>query len=89
LPGPVAARPKQGFDVPISSWLRGPLRGAMTDLLSESTIRAAGLFRPEVVTRLVTEHLEGVADHGEPLWLLVALEGWRARVLGSAVSCAP
>ena len=86
LPGTLAGRPKQGFDVPISQWLRGPLRSAMTDYLSERAVRSAGLFRPEVVTRLVTEHLEGVADHGEPLWLLVALEAWRARVLDRAES---
>ena len=67
--------------MPISKWLRGPLRPAMTDYLSETTVRAAGWFRPEVVSRLVREHLEERADHGEALWLLVALEAWRARVL--------
>ena len=81
LPSGAAGRRKQGFDVPISVWLRGPLREALTDYLSEGTMRRRGLFRPGSVTTLVREHLEGRADHGEPLWLLLAYEGWQQRVL--------
>jgi asparagine synthase (glutamine-hydrolysing) len=83
LPQEILRRPKQGFDVPIGAWLRGPLREAMTDLLSVESVRRRGLFRPEVVTRWVREHLAGEPGRGEPLWLLVALEGWMSRVLGS------
>jgi asparagine synthase (glutamine-hydrolysing) len=83
-----ASRPKQGFDVPISAWLRGALREALTDYLSEPAISAGGIFRPQAVTRLVTEHLEGAADHGEGLWLLVAFEAWRRRALRPPASLA-
>jgi asparagine synthase (glutamine-hydrolysing) len=76
LPDGAAERPKQGFDVPLADWLRGPLREPLTDYLSEATVRRRGLFRPEAVGRLVARHLAGEADHGERLWLLVALEGW-------------
>jgi hypothetical protein len=30
---------------------------------------------------MVSEHLRGEVDHGERLWLLVALEGWMQAVL--------
>src|SRR5262249_1161016 len=33
LPGPVLARPKRGFAVPLGRWFRGPLRGFVHDLL--------------------------------------------------------
>ena len=81
LPAEILHRPKQGFDVPIGAWLRGPLREAMSDLLSEPAVRRRGLFRPAVVTRWIREHLAGEPGRGEPLWLLVALEGWMSRVL--------
>jgi asparagine synthase (glutamine-hydrolysing) len=81
LPASILNRPKQGFDVPIGAWLRGPLKAPMTDLLSEGTVKRRGLFRPEVVTRWIREHDDGHAAHAEPLWLLVALEGWMSRVL--------
>ena len=76
-----ATRPKQGFDVPVSSWLRGPLREALHEYLSPAAVRARGLFRPEVVSRLIAEHEAGARDHGERLWLLLALEGWVSAVL--------
>jgi asparagine synthase (glutamine-hydrolysing) len=81
LPQAVSRRPKRGFDVPISAWLRGSLKDPLIDCLSEGAVRRRGLFRPETVTRLVDEHLSGAADHGEPLWLLLALEGWQRRSL--------
>ena len=81
LPPGAARRKKQGFDVPISEWQRGALREAVTDYLSESTVRRRGLFRPDRVGCMVSEHLRGEVDHGERLWLLVALEGWMQAVL--------
>ena len=89
LPAELVARRKQGFDVPISAWLRGPLREPLTDLLSEGTVRRRGLFRPEPVSSMMREHLSGEADHGERLWLLLALEGWQQQVLDRPVGEAP
>jgi asparagine synthase (glutamine-hydrolysing) len=81
LPDAVATRPKQGFDVPVSDWLRGPLRAALTDYLSEAAVRDRGLFHPEEVSAMVRGHLRGESDHGERLWLLMALEGWMQATL--------
>ena len=81
LPNGAATRRKQGFDVPVSSWLRGPLREATTDLLAPRNVRDRGLFKGEVVTRMLEQHFAGEADHGERLWLLMALEGWMQAVL--------
>ncbi|HPS76842.1 MAG TPA: asparagine synthase (glutamine-hydrolyzing) [Thermoanaerobaculaceae bacterium] len=76
LPAGLVGRRKQGFDVPVAAWLRGPLREPLGDLLGEASVRRRGLWRPEAVARLVREHLEGTRDHGEKLWCLLALEGW-------------
>lgn len=81
LPAPVAGRRKQGFDVPVAAWLRGPLREPLGDLLSEARVRRRGLWRPEIVGGLVREHLGGTRDHGEKLWCLLALEGWMCAAL--------
>ena len=81
LPPGAAAQRKQGFDVPIADWQRGPLRDALTDYLGESTVRRRGLFRAERVSSMVSQHLRGAADHGQRLWLLMALEGWMQAVL--------
>ena len=81
LPPGAAKRRKQGFDVPIADWQRGALRDGLTDYLGESAVRRRGLFRPDTVSSMVSEHLRGEADHGERLWLLMALEGWMQAVL--------
>jgi asparagine synthase (glutamine-hydrolysing) len=81
LPESAAGRRKQGFDVPVAEWLRGTLRDALTDYLSEAAVRRRGLFRPETVASMVKQHLRGEADHGERLWLLMALEGWMQATL--------
>jgi len=85
LPETVARRPKQGFEAPVSQWLRGALREPLTDYLGEASVRDRRLFRPEAVGRMVREHLDETADHGEKLWLLLALESWQHQVLDRAV----
>jgi asparagine synthase (glutamine-hydrolysing) len=76
LPPPLSTRPKQGFDVPIGSWLRGPLEEPMRDLLLDQTARERGWFVTSEVEQLVKRHIEGGEDCGQQLWTLFALEGW-------------
>ncbi|MBI5611269.1 MAG: asparagine synthase (glutamine-hydrolyzing), partial [Deltaproteobacteria bacterium] len=49
LPATIVKRPKKGFGVPLGAWLRGPLRGWLTDLLGDLTCAEAGFFDPAVV----------------------------------------
>jgi asparagine synthase (glutamine-hydrolysing) len=70
----VASRPKQGFQVPMDSWLRGPWRPwAAEALLGPS--RLAGLVDPRAVRRLWCSHLQG-EDWSAILWSLLVLERW-------------
>lgn len=86
---PAARRTKQGFTVPIGAWLRGPLRQALLDFLDETTVKRRGLFHPAEVNRMVKTHLSGTEDLGEPLWLLLVLEGWMQEVLDRAPETVP
>ncbi|HET9985987.1 MAG TPA: asparagine synthase (glutamine-hydrolyzing) [Longimicrobiales bacterium] len=85
LPASVLERPKKGFGIPVAAWLAGPLRELAHDLLGEASLRRAGLFRPEAVSRLLREHEARRADHRKPLWTLLVLELWRRANLGAAV----
>jgi asparagine synthase (glutamine-hydrolysing) len=76
LPPSTATRRKRGFEVPIGAWFRGPLRPALLDLLSWTTITRQGLLQPQSVGRLVDEHLGEKEDHGRALWALVVLSAW-------------
>jgi asparagine synthase (glutamine-hydrolysing) len=75
LPG-TAARRKHGFDVPLGSWFRGPLRELLLDTLARSSLRSGGVLRPKAVEELVSAHLAGRGDHSRKLFTLLALELW-------------
>lgn len=76
LPDAILSKPKEGFSIPLKHWLAGPLRPLLTDLLSESTVRQRGYFRPETVAQWVKEHLDGRANHSHRLWSMMLLELW-------------
>jgi asparagine synthase (glutamine-hydrolysing) len=81
LPAEVLAKPKQGFSIPLKHWLRGPLRPLLTDLLSASTIGRDGYFEPQCVTRWISEHLDGRANHSHRLWALMVFTLWKQQVM--------
>jgi asparagine synthase (glutamine-hydrolysing) len=76
LPPPIKVRSKMGFGVPIGGWFRGELKNELKGVLLDPVCLGRGLFRPEAVTRLVSEHIEGKRDHGPRLWALLVLELW-------------
>jgi asparagine synthase (glutamine-hydrolysing) len=76
LPQEVLKQPKAGFAAPIDYWLANDLKPMVDDLLSESSVRARGLFQPSVVQRYVNEHRAGTHDWSMQIWQLLTLELW-------------
>lgn len=76
LPKSVLEHRKVGFLVPMSDWLRGPLRGYVEDLLLNDRGRTRNLFRPEAVRALIEEHMQGRRDRAMQIWGLVNIELW-------------
>jgi asparagine synthase (glutamine-hydrolysing) len=76
LPEDIIHRPKHGFGVPISEWLRDGLAGMGRDLLLAPSARLRRLFDPETVSALWERHAQRRADFGPALWGLMMLELW-------------
>jgi asparagine synthase (glutamine-hydrolysing) len=76
LPREILTRKKRGFLIPTALWLKGLLRPLVEELLGEPWLRQQGLFKPEVVRRLLNEHESGVTDHRKELWTLLILQLW-------------
>lgn len=76
VPDAVLRRPKTGFGAPIRSWLRGPLRPLVDDLLSADAVRRRGLLNATGVTALRTTLAENVEDVAYAVWALLCLEQW-------------
>ena len=76
VPRELIERPKQGFGIPIDSWLRGPLRAWAEDLLSESRLKREGFFNAAVIRQKWTEHLSGQRNWQHQLWCVLMFQGW-------------
>lgn len=82
VPRALVDRPKRGFAVPLADWLRGPLRPWAESLLEPSALDATGILDGRRVGTLWAQHREGVADHAERLWTVLALADFVRRESG-------
>lgn len=78
LPPGFMDRPKKGFSVPLSRWLREDLAPMMQDLLIGQK-RLAPWFQQKTVERYVEEHVSGRAGHSTRLWPMFVLALWIER----------
>jgi asparagine synthase (glutamine-hydrolysing) len=74
LPKDVQRRGKQGFGVPVGTWLRGPLSTWAEQLIHG---QLTDWFEPAVLGKLFEEHRSGHINHGKRLWALTALAVWK------------
>jgi asparagine synthase (glutamine-hydrolysing) len=86
LPKSIVQRRKQGFEIPIDGWLRGPLREMFEDAVLSPNTRIAGLVNRPLVQKLFLAHRAGTGRHGNLLWSLLVLARWGERYLPSAAT---
>jgi len=79
VPRALVDRPKMGFAVPIDAWLRGPLRDWAEDLLSEHSLKSAGLLEAAPVRQRLAEHQSGRRNWQYPLWGALMIQSWHRR----------
>jgi asparagine synthase (glutamine-hydrolysing) len=77
LPENILRRPKHGFSVPVSSWLRRELRPFIEEVLNDASIENGKVFDPRTIRRILDEHQSGQRDHGQLLWTILNIELWR------------
>jgi len=77
LPAKTVNRSKEGFSIPMKTWLRTELKDLMLGYLSEARISREGLFQYASVKKMVEAHLQGRENCSHPLWSLLVFETWR------------
>jgi len=79
LPREIVHGKKRGFSIPAAAWLRGKLEPFARETLSRETLHRQGYFSPEVVARLLDDHVAGREDRSRQLWGLLAFTLWHER----------
>jgi asparagine synthase (glutamine-hydrolysing) len=77
VPQRLVDRQKRGFTVPLSAWLRGPLRRWAEEVLFDRACGVEDLVDRETVRRRWREHLEGRRNWHLGIWALVNLKMWQ------------
>jgi asparagine synthase (glutamine-hydrolysing) len=76
LPWETIYRPKQGFELPVSSWLRTEWATLVRTMLLEGRLLSTGWFAGDYVREIVQQHQSGARDHTYRIWSLFCLELW-------------
>jgi len=66
-------RKKMGFSIPLSQWLRGPLKDKMSNLLTSIAFQQTNIFNIKKLSSMINEHITGKSDHSAALWTLMML----------------
>lgn len=77
LPASIVDRPKKGFGIPLSSWLKGPLRARVDSALERSPLWDA--LSRDAFRLWNREHQESRIDRSKTLWALIVLDHWMKR----------
>lgn len=80
VPRELIERPKMGFGVPLTDWLRGELRDWASDLLDEQRLRAHGYFDVNAVTSLWNDFQRGKPYLQARVWTLLVFQQWLASI---------
>ncbi len=79
FPARITGRRKKGFGIPVSGWIKGPLREMAYDLLSPSKIAREGFFKPRYVVDILESHMSKRADNRKQIWTLLVFENWLSK----------
>ncbi|TIQ91783.1 MAG: asparagine synthetase B, partial [Mesorhizobium sp.] len=88
VPQRLIDRPKQGFDVPIADWLRGPLSIWGSEILADMRLSDDGILDVAKVETCWRDHLDRRQDHSRDLWPALMFQAWRIEARRSSVPAA-
>lgn len=76
LPQELYDRPKQGFGIPLDSWLKGPLRDWGEALLSPVALQRCTLLDVKTIRQKWQEYLSGERNWQHQIWTVLMFQAW-------------
>jgi asparagine synthase (glutamine-hydrolysing) len=80
---------KQGFTIPISSWLRNGLGTLAENILISKSVEKRDLFNRKYIKWMLEEHKGSRQEFGHRIWSLVIFELWARLYLDGNIDAAP
>lgn len=76
LPSKLAHRRKQGFELPVDAWLRGPLREQVEHVVLRKDAPIAEYINSDYANGIYKSHCNQTGRFGQVLWSLLMLGRW-------------
>jgi asparagine synthase (glutamine-hydrolysing) len=76
MPTELVHRPKMGFAVPVTHWLRNEWSERSAGVILGPRALERGIFREPFLRRVLDEHRRGHRDNSTMIWTLMMLETW-------------
>jgi len=81
VPRQLIERPKQGFAIPIESWLQSGLAPLFHQYVEPERIRKEGILESNIIRQWKSDFIEGKIKINTKLWYLFIFEMWAERWL--------
>lgn len=78
IPKSIVDRPKQGFSIPLSHWLRNDLKSWALNVINEIP-DDSGFWEKKLIIKLFNDHQSMEMDHTERIWNILVLESFFKR----------
>ena len=76
VPRSLTDRPKRGFAIPLSEWMRGEMREWIEAQICRNKINREGFLNSDAVENRWRRHLSGNTDESALIWHVVVFEAW-------------
>lgn len=81
LPKNIVYRNKQGFAMPMASWLKHELKSYVGDYLLSETSQSHNYFNKKYIEEIINKHNNGYHDYNRQIWALLSFEIWHRTIL--------
>jgi asparagine synthase (glutamine-hydrolysing) len=76
IPEEISKHRKQGFDAPMTNWLRNDLSGLVNNLTNNNIINKLGLFDTNELKNILNEHQDKREIHDKLIWSFIVFNKW-------------
>jgi len=89
LPKKIFKQRKQGFTIPVSSWIRKDLQGLVRNVLLSPSLEKRDIFNKKALRYMLDEHQSGRQELGYRIWSIFVFEIWARLYLDAKIDSSP